>query len=276
MRKYKILLPLIAAIAFVLPAPALAHQTSLKAVFIAVPASTSPVKFGPKTAVSVNLSSGNGGTIKLKLKKAVDAGGGKITATGNNLRMNVVMNGAAQTWQIPFDISNGNGKINNHLLGLVKPDIIQIVDMALEDSGGVAFGHFGFTNGAGPNKALASAIVQTEDGSFIRLAATRDADVSIKAKHGAELKVRFDKLHDTLGNDINAAGNRLEVKTIVNGTPKTDNFSFDIVNDSGEVDVSIPGLSTGDKVRIVSIEGFDPDNKRFAALGVRIQNPPAP
>lgn len=276
MRARKPLLGIAVAIALITPSVADAHITSLKASFIPSAGSTSAVKFGPKTGVSLSLSSGKGGVIKMKVKKLVDAVGGKISATGNNLRMDVIVKGTAATWLIPFDINNGNAKINNHPLGLFKPDIIEILDIKLQDSSGVAFGEFGFTNGAGPNKALASAMVQVNEGSPIKLADSRDADVTIKAKHGAELKVRFDKLHDGAGNDINAAGNRLEVQLLVNGTPKTENFSFDVVNDSGEVAVSIPGLGTGDKVEIVKLDAYDSANKRFATLGVRIQNPFAP
>lgn len=257
--------------------PAGAHQTSLKATMVEAPGSTSAVAYGPRTRALLSLGSGGGGRIKLKVKRAEDGSGARATALGNHLRMDVVLNGAAETWRFPFDLVNGNGKISKVFLGLFSPDIIEIVDVALEDAGGEAFGVLGFVSGVGPSRALASAMVQVEEGSFIRLAPSRDADVSIRAKHGGNLKVRFDKLEDALGNAINSVGNRLEVEVDVNGTaPVSTTAFFDVVDDNGEADVALPGLLPGDVVRVRRIDAYDPLGDRFATLGVRIRNPRLP
>lgn len=257
-----------------------AHTTSLKLNFIEPAAGASAITWGSKSSASLNLSSGNGGKIKFKAKRFEDGGGGKITATGNNLVMDVVINGTPQVLQFPFDLVKGNGKISNVFLGLFKPDIIEIIDVTLQDSSANVFAEMGFTAFAGPNNALKSAMVQVEEGSFIRLAPSRDADVGIKAKKGGDLHLRFDKLKDVLGNDINSTGNWVEFEASVNGAaPSTHTSFFDIVNDSGEVDELLPtalGLSAGDSVRILRIDAFDPNGDRFSTLGVRIQNPPAP
>ncbi len=263
----------VAVVCVGLSSPAAAHQTSLSATLIAVDGSVSPVKYGPKTNLRLSLSSGNGGKLKFKLKRAVDAGGNKITALGNTLRMEVILNGVPQSLQFPFDIINGNGKIGKALLGLVRPDIIEILEIVAEDQGGEPFATLGLIAGKGPTKALASAIVQVEEGSFIRVAPTRDSDISIKSKKGGELHVRFDKLRDALGEDINASGNRLELELAVNGVaPIVETFFFDIINDSGEVDENL-GLTDGDVVEVLRADVYDPNGDRFATLGVRIQNP---
>ncbi len=129
------------------------------------------------------------------------------------------------------------------------------------------------SDGLAQNKALSSAMVQVEEGSFIRIAPSRDADVTWRTKKGGELKVRFDKLKDLSGNDINATGNRLDVEVTINGgAPQVLSFFFDIAHDSGEVDADL-GLTAGDLVEIRRIDAYDPNGDRFATLGVRIQNP---
>lgn len=250
-----------------------AHQTSLNVSLVAVHGNASPVKFGPKSAMRLGLSSGNGGTIKFKVKKLVDGVGGKITAPGNKLVIDAKLNGAAQTWEFPFDISNGNGKLPKTTLGLTAPDIIQFLEIRAEDSGGVAFARSGFVAEKGPTKGVSSAMVQVDEGSPILLAEDRDSEVIIRTKKGGDFHISLDKVHDAQGSPITSLGNTIELEIVINGAaPTTRSYPYDIVDDRGDLDVGL-GLSPGDLVEVRRVDIFDSLGDRFATFGVKIRSP---
>lgn len=265
-----------AALLWMAPSPVDAHQTSLNASLVAIDGSTSPIKFGDKSSMRLGLSSGNGGLIKFKVKKMEDAGGGKITALGNKVIIDAVLNGAPQTWEFPFDILNGNGKLPKTLLGLFKPDIIQFLEIRAEDSSGEAFAQAGFVGGKGPTKGISSAMVQVSEGSPILLAEERDSEVIIRTKKGGDFHISLDKVHDAQGNPVTSLGNRIELEMEINGAPVTNVYDpYDIVDDRGDLDVNM-GLSDGDVVLVKRVDIYDPNGDRFATFGVKIRSPKAP
>lgn len=262
------------ALVWLAPCPADAHQTSLNVSLVPIVGSVSPIKFGPKSAIRLGLSSGNGGKIKFKVKKTVDAGGNKITALGNKLVVEARLNGAPQTWEFPFDILNGNGKLPKTILGLVAPDIIQFLDIRAEDSSGEAFARSGFIAGKGPTKGVSCAMVQVDEGSPLLLAEERDSEVIIRTKHGGDLHISLDKVHDAGGNPITSLGNKVELEMVINGgAPTVVTYpSYDIVDDRGDLGANL-GLTDGDTVEFRRIDIFDPSGNRFATFGVKIRNP---
>lgn len=255
------------------PTPADAHQTSLNVSLVAIDGSTSDVKFGDKSSMRLGLSSNNGGQTKFKVKKMVDAVGGKITAPDNKLVIEAFLNGVEQTWEFDFDIVNGNGNLPKMTLGLTAPDIIQFVDIRAEDAGGTAFARSGMIGGKGPNKAVSSAMVQVDEGSPILLAEDRDSEVIIRAKKGGLFHISLDKVHDAGGNPITAFGNTIELELVINGgAPTVRTYDYEIIDDRGDLDVGL-GLADGDVVEVRRVDIFDSSNDRFATFGVKIRNP---
>ncbi len=262
------------ALLWLSPHPADAHQTSLNVSLVPIDGSVSPIKFGSKSAIRLGLSSGNGGKIKFKVKKTVDAAGDKITALGNKLVIDATLNGAPQTWEFSFDILNGNGKLPKTLLGLVAPDLIQFLEIRAEDSSGVAFARSGFIAGKGPTKGVSSAMVQVDEGSPILLATDRDSEVIIRTKHGGDFHISLDKVHDAGGNPITSFDNTIELEVVINGGAPTvlSYHPYDIIDDRGDLDVNL-GLSDGDVVEVRRVDIFDPSGDRFATFGVKIRSP---
>jgi hypothetical protein len=252
--------------------PAEAHQTSLNATLTEVVGSPSPIELSSSTRAKVSLSSSKGGRIRLKLRKTVDSLGAPIDALGNALELDLVVNGAPQSVSLPFDIENGNGKAELPTLGLVSPDLIEILDIRLVDQNADAFAALGFSVGSGPSKALSSALIQVVGASPIFLAATRDADITLRTVLGGLLTARFDKLADIFGLPINDAGCEMQLELTVNGVNDLRTVSFDIIGGDAHIQENL-GLSEGDVVEIERIDFYDSGGDRFATLGVRIQNP---
>ncbi len=136
-------IPILICLFVFLSSPASAHQTTLVTTLISADGSTSPIVLDAKSRVKLSLSSGKGGVIKFKLTKALDSNGQRITAAGNSLEIDAIVKGVPQQVSIPFDINNGNAKVNNFPLNLVKPDIIQILGITLEDQSGETFATLG-------------------------------------------------------------------------------------------------------------------------------------
>lgn len=255
------------------PSPSSAHQTSLNASLVPIDGSVSPVKLGASSSIRLGLSSNNGGRIKFKAKKLQDADGNKITAAGNKIVIDALLNGAPQTWEFEFDLLNGNGKLPRLLLGLFAPDIIQFLEIRAEDAAGEPFARVGLVAEKGPTKAVSSAMVQVDEGSPILLAENRDSEVIIRSKKGGNFHISLDKVLDAAGDPITSLGNRIELEIVVNGAaPVTRTYPYDIVDDRGDLDVDL-GFADGDVVEVRRIDIFDPSNRRFATFGVKIRNP---
>jgi hypothetical protein len=121
-----------------------AHLTSLHATLVPALGSTSPIVLAPQSLAKFTLIARNGGILSLSLLNATNAAGQKINAANNTLRLQVFINGAPQTLDFPFTISNGRAAVKREQLGLMKPDLVEIVDVLLLDENGVTFGTLGF------------------------------------------------------------------------------------------------------------------------------------
>jgi hypothetical protein len=143
-KSFSRILAAVGLFAFVQTSAAEAHLTSLRATLVPVLGGPSPIVLDPQSLTKLTLIARKGGLLSLSLRNATNAVGQKIDAANNTLRLHVFINGAPQTLDFPFTISNGRAAIKREQLGLVKPDLVEIADVLLLDENGVAFGTLGF------------------------------------------------------------------------------------------------------------------------------------
>jgi hypothetical protein len=97
------------AFALLLAAPASAHKQSLKLSIGPLFGNTSPVQI--KKAGALSITGFGGGTVILTLKNIRDANSVKMNVFGNQLRMDLRVNGVPTSVAFPFNIKNGKGTL---------------------------------------------------------------------------------------------------------------------------------------------------------------------
>lgn len=97
-----------------------------------------------------------------------------------------------------------------------------------------------------------------------------EGNVAISGENGGQVELYLDEVTDTsTGSLVTNTGDTLVITAVVNGSPTTFTFSFDLTDGYVDTEFSL-GLSSGDTVQIVSVEVNDPSSTTFAAPGVVI------
>ena len=245
--------------------PATAHHTSLQVPLVPVPGTASLVLLsGP---AHIEFIPQHGGEIRFVFSGAKDRTTGKsITALGNTLEIDLVINGIPEQKTFPFDIKGSKARGTLPGLGLAPFDLVEVKAVAMLDHAGNQFGTMGLKY---PGPSLSSALIQVFDTpSDLHLALTKDADVALTTMKGGTFTMRLDKV-----SPAPRAGNKAELEIAKNGgAPIVFEFPF-AINSHGVAKVVANlnlGLVAGDVIEIRRIDLFDADGDRFATLGIRI------
>jgi hypothetical protein len=123
--------------------PVEAHLISLRTTLVPVIGSPSPIVLDQNSRARFALTAVNSGVVSLRLSNVKEGSGQRINAANNTLRLFLVLNGVPQTMDFPFAITNGRAVIRNERLGLVRPDLVEIVAVELRDQNDDIFGTLG-------------------------------------------------------------------------------------------------------------------------------------
>lgn len=276
MRPRSLFALLVAAAALVVgPGSARAHKQSMYLSVGPVVGGASPLVIAK--AGGLRISQYGGGQVSLVLPAVRDAAGKKVTSAGNEIRLELRVNGVARDATLPFDVVDGKAKAKGFLSNpedIFKGDLVEVVSMGAYDSSGVRFGLIGVTPEANHPVLRTGLVFVIDSQSPIRF--SRGGDVLVRTREGY-VNSGFDKLLDAQGQKIDSPGVRVEVEYSVNGaTPVVESYSYDIVNGR-----SRPGgrphanfaLSFDETVEVRRVDVFDADGNRFATMGVKIVSP---
>ena len=271
-------LPLLALVAGALlcaAAPARAHKQSMYLSVGPVVGSTSPLVI--TKAGGLRISQYGGGQVSLVIPAVRDAAGNKVDAQGNEIRLELRVNGVAREATLPFDVVDGKVKAKGFLSSpqdIFKGDLVELVSMGAYDASGVRFGLIGVTPEANHPVVRTGLVFVIDSASPIRF--SRGGDVLVRTREGY-VNSGFDKLLDPMGEKIDSPGVRVEVEYSVNGgPPEVESYSYDIVNGrsrpGGRPHANF-GISFDQTVEVRRIDVFDADGNRFATMGVKIVSP---
>lgn len=255
--------------------PARAHKQSMYLSVGPVKGSASPLVI--EKAGGLRVSQYGGGQLSLVLPAVRDAAGKKVTASGNQIRLELRVNGVAQSAVMPFDVTDGKAKAKGFLSNpqdIFKGDLVEVVSMGAYDSSGVRFGMIGVTPEAN-HPVLRTGLVFVID-SLSPIRFSRGGDVLVRTREGY-MNSGFDKLLDAQGEKIDSPGVRVEIEYSINGGPtQVESYSYDIVNGrsrpGGRPHTNL-GLSFDETVEVKRVDVFDADGNRFATMGVKIVSP---
>ena len=170
----------------VTPSPVLAHRTSLQAPLVPVVGSVSPIVLSQPGQITFTPL--RGGQIKFRLSRATDGTGHVITASGNTLELDLVVNGVPRLETVPFDIRAGRARGVIPSLNLVRQDLVEVKRVELRDSGGARFGALGVQ---APRPSLASSLIRVAGSpSAFQLSPMGGAEVKLSPAGGGALTVR--------------------------------------------------------------------------------------
>ncbi|MFM7140915.1 MAG: hypothetical protein ACKO2K_03240 [Alphaproteobacteria bacterium] len=255
--------------------PALAHKQSMYLSVGPLVGSTSPLVI--EKAGGLRVSQYGGGQLSLVLPAVRDAAGKKVTAPGNEIRLELRVNGVARSAVLPFDVVDGKAKAKGFLSSpqdIFKGDLVEVLSMGAYDSSGVRFGMSGVTPEANHPVVRTGLVFVIDSQSQIRF--SRGGDVLVRTREGY-MNSGFDKLLDPQGQKIDSPGVRVEVEYSVNGGPsQVESYSYDIVNGRsrpcGRPHTNL-GLTFDETVEVKRVDVFDADGNRFATMGVKIVSP---
>ncbi|MFM8409892.1 MAG: hypothetical protein ACKOCT_06405, partial [Alphaproteobacteria bacterium] len=209
--------------------PALAHKQSMYLSVGPLVGSTSPLVI--EKAGGLRVSQYGGGQLSLVLPAVRDAAGKKVTAPGNEIRLELRVNGVARSAVLPFDVADGKAQAKGFLSSpqdIFKGDLVEVLSMGAYDSSGVRFGMIGVTPEANHPVVRTGLVFVIDSQSQIRF--SRGGDVLVRTREGY-MNSGFDKLLDPQGQKIDSPGVRVEVEYSVNGGPsQVESYSYDIVN----------------------------------------------
>lgn len=253
-----------------------AHKQSMKLSIGPAWGSTSPLRI-TKTA-TLNILQYAGGAIALTLREVRDRSGARANAEGNELRLDLRVNGVPRSVVLSFGVEEGKTKLKGFLSSprdIFKGDVVELVSLGLFDSQGRRFGVLGALPGA-QLPILQSGVVFVVD-SLSAIRFLRGGDTLIRLRDDGYMNSGFDKLLDPAGHKIDAPGVRVDVELSVNGgAPEVRSYSYDIVRGRsrpGGRPHTYLGLDVSDNVEIRRVDIYDGDGNRFATLGVKIVSP---
>lgn len=271
-------LSLLLVAALALPPSASAHKQGVRLAIGPVAGNTSPVQV--RKAGELNVKPFGGGKLVLYLKALRDAAGAKLQAVGNLLRMDLRVNGVAESVSFPFDIRDGKGSVRSTITPgqpLFKGDLVEIVDVDLLDQDGVRFATVGVPPGTRTPIVSSSLIYVIDSTSPIHF--SRGGDTRLKLRDDGNFNSGFDTLLDASGQEITIPGVTVELQLVRNGVPELDSYSYDIVHGRSVPDgrpVVHLGLLVTDNVEVQRLDVFDDAHDRFATLGIKITAPKRP
>jgi len=261
--------------------PASAHKMSLKLGIGPLVGSTSPVQI--QKAGVLSITGFAGGTVVLALKDMRDQNGVKMNVFGNELRMELRVNGVPTSVAYPFDIKNGKGTMRSVLTpaqDLFKGDLVELIDVDLVDPNGVQFGVLGVPAGT-RIPIYKSALVYVID-SLSPIHFSRGGDSRLKLRDNGNLNTGFDGLRDDQGDRITSPQVKVEIVIVRNGgAPELHFYQYDIVRGrsvpNGRPHVDL-GLDVNETVEVRRLDVLDNAGNRFATMGLKILAPrdPAP
>lgn len=266
---------LLALALLTLASPALAHKQGMHLAIGPVFGNPSPVQIG-KAGVLVARPFG-GGKLVFNLKALRTLAGLKLDAPGNQLRLDLKVNGTPTTTVLPFEIRDGKATVRASLtptLNLVKGDRIEITSVGLYDQDGIRFGTMGVPPGTRSPIVSSSLIYAVESTSPVRF--SKGGDTRIKLRDSGNFNSGFDTLLDPAGQRISHPGVTVELGLVRNGVPSTFAYSYDIVRGRSVPNgrpVAEVGLAMTETVEITRLDVFDNTHQRFATLGMKVVAP---
>lgn len=256
---------LLASVVLIAPA-AEAHRTALRSPLVSRVGSASIQRVGPRTSLEILPS--RGGMVRFRAAGATTTGGLPLSSSGNELRIQAVIEGLPQTISLPVDFAAGRARAVSASLGVPRLGLMEIVSVELLDPGAEVFASLGFAATGRLGSALAQ-VVGTP--SPIQLSEHRDADVVLTPRHGGEILARMDSLRDRVtGERVEAAGNHLELELVVDGgAPIVRSVPFDIARGLFLAPATL-GLPAGAAIEVRRLDFYDASDVRFATLGIRV------
>lgn len=253
-----------------------AHKQSLNFSVGPVLGTASPLRIA-KSGV-FRISQYGGGLLALVLPKVFDAAGAKANAAGNEIRLDLRVNGVTRSATMPFDVVNGKAKAGGFLSDpqdISKGDLVEVVAMGAYDASGRRFGMLGVSPEANHPVLRSGLVFVIDSASPIRF--SRGGDALVRTREGY-MNSGFDKLLDSSGEKIDSSGIYVEVEYSIDGGPfQVGTYSYDIVNGrsrpGGRPHTYLPGLSFAQTVEVKRVDVFDAVGNRFATLGVKIVSP---
>lgn len=253
-----------------------AHKQSLNFSVGPVLGTASPLRIA-KSGV-FRISQYGGGQLALVLPKVFDAAGAKANAAGNEIRLDLRVNGVPRSATMPFDVVNGKAKAGGFLSDpqdIFKGDLVEVVAMGAYDASGRRFGMLGVSPEANHPVLRSGLVFVIDSASPIRF--SRGGDALVRTREGY-MNSGFDKLLDSSGEKIDSPGIYVEVEYSIDGGPfQVGTYSYDIVNGrsrpGGRPHTYLPGLSFAQTVEVKRVDVFDAVGNRFATLGVKIVSP---
>ena len=253
-----------------------AHKQSL--IFSVGPAvgPASPLRIA-KSGV-FRISQYGGGLLALVLPKVFDPAGAKANAAGNEIHLDLRVNGVPRSATMPFDVVNGKATAGGFLSDpqdIFKGDLVEVVAMGAYDASGRRFGMLGVSPEANHPVLRSGLVFVIDSASPIRF--SRGGDALVRTREGY-MNSGFDKLLDSSGEKIDSPGIYVEVEYSIDGGPfQVGTYSYDIVNGrsrpGGRPHTYLPGLAFAQTVEVKRVDVFDAVGNRFATLGVKIVSP---
>ena len=253
-----------------------AHKQSLNFAVGPVLGTASPLRIA-KSGV-FRISQYGGGLLALVLPKVFDPAGAKANAAGNEIRLDLRVNGVPRSATMPFDVVNGKAKAGGFLSDpqdIFKGDLVEVDAMGAYDASGRRFGMLGVSPEANHPVLRSGLVFVIDSASPIRF--SRGGDALVRTREGY-MNSGFDKLLDSSGEKIDSPGIYVEVEYSIDGGPfQVGTYSYDIVNGrsrpGGRPHTYLPGLAFAQTVEVKRVDVFDAVGNRFATLGVKIVSP---
>ena len=253
-----------------------AHKKSLNFAVGPVLGTASPLRIA-KSGV-FRISQYGGGLLALVLPKVFDPAGAKANAAGNEIHLDLRVNGVPRSATMPFDVVNGKAKAGGFLSDpqdIFKGDLVEVVAMGAYDASGRRFGMLGVSPEANHPVLRSGLVFVIDSASPIRF--SRGGDALVRTREGY-MNSGFDKLLDSSGEKIDSPGIYVEGEYSIDGGPfQVGTYSYDIVNGrsrpGGRPHTYLPGLAFAQTVEVKRVDVFDAVGNRFATLGVKIVSP---
>lgn len=260
------------------PSLAAAHKQGMHLSIGPVAGNVSPVQIGKAGALV--LRPFGGGKLVLSLRGLRNLAGFKLEAPGNELRLDLRVNGVPRSVVLPFDVRKGKGTVRSSITpsqALYKGDLVEVRGVDLFDQDGIRFGTIGVAPGTRTPILSSSLIYVIDSTSPIRF--SRGGDTRLKLRDDGNFNTGFDTLLDAAGDEITHPGVTVELDLVRDGAPAPFSYSYDIVHGRSVPDgrpVVQIGLQMTENVEVERLDVFDNGHVRFATLGMRVVAPRRP